>query len=91
MSDKCGYCDSGDITCPFCKTNYSIHKWISVEDRLPDAAVYASNSEFCFVLGFTDVGVREVMFMAGNWYLDGEWIIRVTHWMPLPLPPQEGE
>lgn len=63
-------------------------EWISVKDALPDAGTrnltarydYVTNTQFCDLL----------------WY-DGFWWNRlfkgdfaVTHWMPLPEPP-EGE
>lgn len=64
-------------------------KWISVEDRLPDAgdriliAVRLHNHE--------PVQLDEVLEDGDGIYLDSsyEFGSDVTHWMPLPEPPKE--
>lgn len=56
------------------------NQWISVEDRLPELGIW--------VLTFDGA--------SGIWIgycFDGVWIIQgaistVTHWMPLPEPPE---
>lgn len=60
-------------------------KWISVKDRLPEA-------EGMYIVYIPLTGGTIV---AAD-YLDGHWIDwevdlteRVTHWMPLPEPPEE--
>lgn len=69
-------------------------EWISVEDRLPDA----SNAlEITTVIGATKAGdVYEVYFSRGKFYSQYnpyaricETVENVTHWQPLPEPPQE--
>lgn len=58
--------------------------WISVKDRLPEPTVE--------VLAFHSPD-RVIDF---SWvYGDGSWAFErsrglVTHWMPLPAPPREG-
>ena len=65
-------------------------KWISVKDRLPDKHDrYLCNvkafsfPDLCYfaILKYDDGG-----FIEGKIYTDD-----VTHWMPLPKPPKEGE
>ena len=57
-------------------------EWISVKDRLPDA--------FCPVIvyrkGHVERGARDV---NGWWKVYGTRTKSVTHWMPLPEPPEE--
>lgn len=69
--------------------------WISVEDRLPP--------EGTWVIGATCLSPRtehkkiiskELFFDGVNehgvhWLYEGDWSYKVTHWQPLPLPPEE--
>ena len=57
-------------------------EWISVEDRLPEDAY--------FVLAFEDTGLmRVVCFYDNRWEDNLDYVIEgVTHWMPLPKPPE---
>lgn len=77
--------------------------WISVKDRLPDAAGYK-----CLVAAINKFGQKSV-FTAFTGYGDFEWYTTdviymnkanrstvsegwtITHWMPLPEPPKEGD
>jgi hypothetical protein len=82
-------------------------KWIPVTERLPekdgDYLVFKvfDQKTWCDVISFAKDGrkVSECTF-GKKWqniwyYYDSEWgYIRtdsVTHWMPLPEPPKEGE
>lgn len=59
-------------------------KWISVEDRLP------SDVEASQDLLVVNDGLRMTAeFMKGQWWFDwtNEFLTKVTHWMPLPAPP----
>ena len=62
-------------------------KWISVDERLPDERVLV------LVSGFEgQVGVAH--YAKGVWYTPEPQIVcgtDVTHWMPIPNPPQTGE
>lgn len=78
-------------------------KWISVKDRLPDAAGYK-----CLVMAINKFGQKSV-FTAHTGYGDFEWYTTdviymnkvnrntvsdawtITNWMPLPEPPKEDE
>jgi len=51
-------------------------EWIPVDKRLPDEEVR--------VLATDGTDVFESEYMSGNW----EWCADVTHWMPLPEPPE---
>lgn len=63
-------------------------KWISVKDRLPEKSGY--------YLVFADIGRREVLsyskkYQAFNAFDDvysEEYVIPVSHWMPIPNPPK---
>ena len=56
-----------------------VPKWISVEDRLPDhnqrVLAYRAESRDTF----------EEFRMCCGWAIKG----KITHWMPLPEPPEE--
>lgn len=61
-------------------------KWISVEERLPE------EKESVFV-HYVDGWMTIAFLLDGKWYQSGRgtsWL-SVTHWMPLPEPPEEGE
>ena len=65
-------------------------RWTSVDERLPHAEYGESDS----VLVVTELGSMQVLYFdGGNWcYPTGEPFVRtkfrVTHWMPLPEPPE---
>lgn len=68
------------------------NKWISVEDRLPEelftaVLIYCPDKDniYCAYLN-----------ARNEWHIfdqgSGLWVLeRVTHWMPLPVPPTEKE
>lgn len=62
-------------------------KWISVEDELPDMG-------FPVLMWGCDenpiTGYRTNTESGARWYEYGsdEWMVGVTHWMPLPEPPK---
>ena len=60
--------------------------WISVDDRLPD------NHE-SVIVWCPDIKYRTVGFWNGDtWWtvftMTGKGIVNITHWMPLPEPPE---
>lgn len=64
-----------------------IPKWISVEDRLPDAftpvIVCRPGNDVAHIV---EQGCKDVMDW---WKVYGTRTKKVTHWMPLPEPPEE--
>ena len=65
------------------------NRWIPVTERLPE--------EYEYVLCRTDYGM-EVGYHRDEWGQDewttgkfGDGTIDVSHWMPLPQPPKDGE
>jgi len=73
------------------------NEWISVEDRLPSdkldvVIIYTGNDEDKFVLE----AEWEIHNEEGAFWLDAHDQyyyphLSVTHWMPLPSPPDTGE
>ena len=70
----------------------TVQEWISVKDRLPEY----SNDGFADAVLVTDGFVQHMAyFVGGEWRFaeSGEikepmWY-RITHWMPLPLAPED--
>ena len=74
-------------------------RWIPVTERLPEERINPNTRDFEYVLCVTiwgDVrpykygtptGEKEAHFWNGAGYVDAY----VTHWMPLPERPEEGE
>lgn len=72
-----------------------VNQWISVKDRLPD--------ESCECLGIVGGEVTEVSYSPKSKGLICVWSMcdadgskplsddAVTHWMPLPEPPKDGD
>ena len=68
-------------------------RWIPVEERLPEAdkdykcvsinVLMFDNNSACAIEGWYN-------FSDGEWhnYLTNEKFLQVTHWMPLPEPPE---
>ena len=83
-----------DVVVDFIRTMPGCGGWISVKDRLPDKDV--------FVLTYGD-GIMEVMKLSDAtvagvtlemWKTNDDyfiWTEDVTHWMPLPEPPKDGD
>ena len=61
-------------------------QWISVEDRLPEEA------QFILIWGsHTTPWMSQFLEDQFIDVEDNDWVAGVTHWMPLPSPPQETE
>ena len=60
-------------------------KWISVKERLPERGTNV------IVFDFVDVFGGAFYSRDGSFYLsDSCRLYNVTHWMPLPEPPEES-
>lgn len=64
-----------------------LNDWISVEDRLPEKGMRVlvyDNMGFGLVSGYHS---------TAGWYIEGNLDLdsNVTHWQPLPKPPQPKE
>jgi len=61
----------------------SFSAWNSIDDTLPKVAedvIVFSDDKFQIDIGF---------LMNGKWFSDRGELHTVTHWMPLPNPPEE--
>lgn len=81
----------------------TVGKWISVKNRLPEEKVNPITQDFTEVICFCDFGgiprrtdIRTYKFgkrcwaEGGHFWHDGQVMDGViTHWMPLPEPPEE--
>ena len=70
-------------------TDKYVEKWISVKDRMPEPGVNVLAR--CFYHECWQMFVCHVSKInTGHWYtgIAGQWV-QVTHWMPLPEPPEE--
>ena len=67
-------------------------EWISVDDRLPEDGDYSVFA--AFVNGSVEpihsshVKIHMDMVHVQDWVRDN-YIVGVTHWMPLPQPPED--
>lgn len=88
-----------ESTCPLIEVPEDVQpvRWIPVTERLPESV---RKSYLCL----TDTGyhceVRWTNNVYGLWKSDNKWgwsiadvpqYCKVTHWMPLPKPPKDGE
>ena len=68
-------------------TNWIPVQWIPVEDRLPE------RGEWVLACPTTNGKVTKTRHMGKglfNTVMGEEMAAKVTHWMPMPEPPEEG-
>lgn len=66
-----------------------MNQWTKVTDGLPE-----TNDEYIVVLAFEELGKKKRSVTTGRyydgiWFVGGERIFSITHWMSLPHPPGE--
>lgn len=70
------------------------HEWISVKDRLPGIDKRIGDHVYSADMLVYDGSRRQEAYYChttNEWYNSyDEELIRVTHWMPLPEPPEEA-
>ena len=68
-------------------------EWIKTSDRLPEEGAWYMCWASLKGCGFQ----QEILFFDGenehgiHWLMDGDFEGEVTHWMPLPSPPEEDK
>lgn len=69
-------------------------QWISVKDRLPETRhavlVYTPYHKNIWAASMHEDGNWYIWSPCGREYLDSDWYGPITHWMPLPEPPEES-
>ena len=72
----------------------TVQEWISVDERLPDLIPYSSGIAYSeIVLVLTSRRKETIAVWDGStWIAQFDycelWGEKITHWMPLPLPPK---
>lgn len=66
-------------------------KWISTKKKLPEPRADVLAVSVTRLGDFFSVDV--LRYSDGDWWrsMDGVWPFFVTHWMPLPEPPESDE
>ena len=73
-------------------------KWISVKERLPEyqervlvhEEVKPEWENLSVTIGYLNTTTKGKSFETNEWYSDNNYqSIDVTHWMPLPEPPNK--
>ena len=73
----------------------TVQQWIPVTERLPEPYVRVLALRQKFDDGGRFQKVEHIIPVYGGefaWFMDmSSWKSKVTHWMPLPEPPKDGE
>lgn len=81
----CSLCETESLAEHLIANGVTIQRWIPVSERLPDAnGVYLSVDD----MGIYSFRVFDPSKRMWKAIWEDE---KVTHWMPLPEPPKEGE
>ena len=68
-------------------------QWISVKDRMPEirhaVLVYTPHYKNIWAASMHEDGNWYIWSPGGKVLLDPDWNGPITHWMPLPEPPEE--
>ncbi len=68
-------------------------RWIPVEERLPEKDTLDIGDEYIVLLGYPYNRPVAMSFINGDWWTgyyncSTRWTDKITHWMPLPKPPE---
>jgi hypothetical protein len=67
-------------------------RWIPVGERLPEKKVQLAGIEMVSCIVVTLGGlVCEGMYVNDHWEILGDIEVAITHWRPLPAPPESEE
>ena len=100
VEDDCINCERWDVDCGSRKclddlllkaaellesvaNGVTVQQWISVKDRLPEQGQE--------VIVYSGGVLKPTVFAYQFWNKHYDSWARITHWMPLPKPPKEGE
>lgn len=89
-----GHRDSSEERCPMCRmrdeyeSQLDRYRWRRVEEEMPEERAIVLAQAFFFV---EQVETIKAFQDEGEWFTVLGSRIAVTHWMPLPPAPEEGE
>jgi hypothetical protein len=61
-------------------------EWIKVEDQMPEKESLLIGYQNCMIIGYVGLDKDKGEYYGEN---DNEQLDHVTHWMPLPSPPEK--
>ena len=93
--DNYGFPNTEQVADHLIANGVTVQEWVSVDDRLPEEGEYV----LCVLKGFNYGGKIQVCkFVPADKFKDKPYFEHfrngfpsVTHWMPLPEPPEEVE
>lgn len=66
-------------------------EWISVKDRLPEKGGYYLVVTDDAMISIEEFSKEKLAWLGYDWdNAEVYELIRITHWMPLPEPPEEA-
>ena len=100
VTKQAGYCEAisinSDVLLPILqelKERREYPEWISTKEKLP-VIINGCSAELIIATG--EEVFTGVMFYPDNTFWGDDWddhwrLSEVTHWMPIPFPPKEGD
>ena len=87
-----GRCATLCMARDYLKEHFAEPRWISVEERLPDESMYGKEFIVAIKNRFNESHTA-TMYWWGENQQAKVWTVwhDVTHWMPLPEPPEDGD
>ena len=85
--DRLEYCTVQKIADHLLANGVTVQKWIPVSERLPEPL-----TDVLSYRGHRNLIQEDCVDEKGRWYSEYKYSgANVTHWMPMPEPPKEGE